>query len=212
MENQFIKTVKSSIKHWYLPLIIGVVFIILGIYTMMSPITAFLALTIFFSLSFLFSGLSEIIFAISNKDEIESWGWTLALGIMTALIGLLLIMNPALSAVTLTLYIGFIVLFRSIAAVSHSMDLKKYGIKDWTSLMALGVLGIIFSFILLWNPAFAGMTAVIWIGIALILLGAFNVFLSLKLKKLKDFPDKIPAELKERLRKVKEEIEAELHS
>ncbi len=212
MKNQIIKTVQSSIKHWYLPLIIGVVFIAVGIYSLMSPVASFLTLSLFFSLSFLFSGVGEIIFSITNKDEIDNWGWSLTLGIMTALIGILLIRNPELSVVTLTLYIGFVVLFKSIGAVSYSMDLKKYGIKDWSTLMAIGVLGIIFSFILLWDPLFAGMTAVIWIGIALISLGLFNVFLSLKLKKLKDFPNKISDELKGKLLKIQEEISEQIHS
>ena len=212
MKNQFIKTVQSSIKYWYLPLIIGLVFIVLGIYSLMSPAASFLALSLFFSLSFIFSGVGEIIFSITNKDEIDNWGWSLTLGIMTALIGLLLIQNPELSVTTLALYIGFVVLFKSIGAVSYAMDLKKYGIKDWGNLMAIGVLGIIFSLILLWNPLFAGMTAVIWVGIALISLGLFNVYLSLKLKKLKDFPDKISEELKERLNKIKAEISEQLHS
>ncbi|MCX7548622.1 DUF308 domain-containing protein [Xanthomarina sp. F1114] len=212
MRNQFIKTVQTSIKHWYLPLIIGVIFIALGIYSIMSPQVSFAALTIFFSLSFLFSGMSEVIFSISNKDEIENWGWSLALGIMTALIGLLLIMNPDISALTLALYIGFIVLFRSIGAISYSIDLRSYGITDWGFLLTLGVLGVIFSFILLWNPAFAGMTAVIWVGMALIILGLFNAMLSLKLKKLKDFPNKISSELKQRLRQIQSEIEDQINS
>ncbi|TYA54319.1 hypothetical protein [Formosa maritima] len=69
-------------------------------------------------------------------------------------------------------------MFRYVAAVSYSKDLKKYGIKSWSTLMFIGVLGIIFSFFLLWNPLFAGMTAVLWIGIAFIPLGVFNIILS----------------------------------
>lgn len=179
-----LKTVSRSIKHWYFLLIAGLIFIGLGIWMFTAMAATYVALSFVFSIAFLVAGLSEIFFSLSSTNELENWGWTLTFGIVTALLGFLLLLNPGLSMVTLALYVGFIVLFRSIGAIGFALDLKHYGAHDWGLLMTLGVLGILFSFILLWNPLFAGLTLVIWTGIVLISAGIFSLYASLRLRKL----------------------------
>lgn len=210
MNNSFFKTVKNSIKHWYIPLIVGLLFTAIGIYTLISPLESYLALSIVFSLSFLFSGLSEIIFAITNRKEMDNWGWTLTFGIFTFILGVLLFTNPAISLTTLPFYVGFLVLFRSIAGISYSIDLKNYGILDWGNLMIIGILGVLFSFLLLWNPLFAGLTIVIWTGMALITAGIFSIYFSFKLKKLNTDSFKISDDLQNKYDELTKEIKAEL--
>jgi 4-nitrophenyl phosphatase len=46
MANSFFKTIRTSIKHWYIPLIIGILLILLGFYTISTPVAAFLTLAI----------------------------------------------------------------------------------------------------------------------------------------------------------------------
>ncbi len=184
MKNQLENKIKNSIQHWYIPLIVGVIFIGSGLYTFASPLKSYLALSIIFSISFIASGLSEVFFSISNRDKIENYGWTLFFGLSTLLIGLLMITNPKLSMTTLPMYVGFVLLFRSIGAISYSIDLKRYGVSAWGMLMTFGVLGAIFSFMLIRNPVFAGMTIVIWTGISLITVGLFSTLVAFKLRTL----------------------------
>lgn len=71
MTNSFFKTIRSSVKHWYVPLIIGIILFLLGGYTIATPVASFLTLSFIFSWSFIFSGLLDILFALQNKNEIE---------------------------------------------------------------------------------------------------------------------------------------------
>ena len=206
MRKSIFKTFNDTIKHWYIPAIVGSIFIVVGIYTFASPATSYVALSILFSLSFLFSGISEIVFSLTNRNEMDNWGWVLAFGILTTVIGGLVLSNPAVSMATLTFYVGFLILFRSISALSFSLDLKDYGIGDWGALMALGVIGLIFSIIMIWNPAFAGMTIVIWTGLAFITTGIFSLYMAFKLKKLNELPQKMSEDLKLRHRQLQQEI------
>ena len=208
--SNFLKTVTNTVKYWYIPLIVGLIFIGIGVYTIISPLKSYLALSILFSLSFLFSGISEIIFSISNRKEIDNWGWTLTFGILTFLLGVLLVINPVISITTLPIYVGFVMLFRSIMGISYALELKNYGVLDWGNLMVLGILGLLFSFVLIWNPLFAGMTIVFWTGLAIISGGAFSVYLSFKLKKIKSLPNKISDDLKNRYNAIKQEVQNEL--
>lgn len=123
-----------------------------------------------------------MVFALSNKHQ--NWGWSLALGILSIVVGLLLLLNPAISMATLPFYVGFTLLFRSISGMVTAYEMKQYGILDWGTLMVTAVLGLIFSFILLWNPVFAGINVVVWTAVAFIILGIYTIYFSFKMRKL----------------------------
>ncbi len=179
------KSVKDTIKHWYLPLILGIIFIVIGIWAIITPVETYLSLAILFSVAFLVIGIIEIITSISFRKQLDGWGWSLASGILSSIIGVILIIHPQISIITLPLFIGFVVLYRSIMAIAWSIELKKYRVSDWGWLLFSGILGVILSFILLWKPFFAGLTVAVFTGLALIAVGIFNINFSIDLKKLK---------------------------
>lgn len=154
MESQFIKSIKNSVQYWYLPLISGLLFIGMGIFTFNHPLASYVTLSFLFSLSFLLSGLSEIVFSISNKNELDNWGWTLTFGLITFIMGILLLIHPEISLTTLPLYVGFTVLFRAIGSIGYSIELRSYKVQDWGYLLIVGLLGLLFSFLLIRNPVF----------------------------------------------------------
>ncbi|MDX9909150.1 MAG: HdeD family acid-resistance protein [Mariniphaga sp.] len=184
MEDLFLKRVKRSVKHWYLHLIIGIVLILAGILAFSYPVGSYVALTIVFSISFLVAGVLEIVFAITNRKVMENWGWTLGLGILTTLVGLLLVSNPAISAISLPIYIGFMLMFHSFWAIGSAIDIKSYGVHEWGWLLFIGILGVIFSFFLIRNPLFGGKTIIIWTGLALMSSGVFNIYMAMKMRKI----------------------------
>lgn len=209
MEPIILKSVRNVIKHWYIPLFVGLLFVIVSIVTFTSPESSLLALAVLFSLSFLFGGIAEIIFSIANKDQLENWGWSLAFGIITLIVGVLLLINPALSMTTLAFYVGFVILFRSIAAISFAVDIKRYGSKNWGGLLAFGILGAIFSFVLLWNPVFAGMSIVIVVALSFFFTGLFSIYLSIQLRKLHKNSKKISEKLRKRFLELRDDIREE---
>lgn len=196
--NTTFKFIRNTVKNWYIPLIVGIIFVLTALYTFFQPMESYLALSIIFAFSFLISGSFETIFAISNSKELENWGWTLLFGLVNLTIGFILLSNPAISMVTLPLYVGFVILFRSISAISYSLDLKNYGVADWGTLLLIGIFGILFSLLMIFNPVFGGMNIVIWTGMAFLFSGIYSIYLSLKLRKLKNAPKKISQELKQK--------------
>ncbi len=209
METSFLKSLKQTIKHWYIPLLVGIFFVVVSIVVFSSPAGSLVALSLLFALSFLFSGLSESIFALANKDHLDNWGWSLALGIITLIVGFLLFLNPALSLTVLAFYIGFVILFRSISTIGFAMDVKKYGSKNWGGLLVLGIIGTIVSFILIWNPVFAGLSVVILVALSFLFAGLFSILLAFQLRKLHKSSKRISANLVERYDAIVKEIRAE---
>lgn len=209
MQTSFLNSIKKSIKHWYIPLLVGLLFIVVSIVAFTSPATSLLTLSLLFALSFLLGGISEIIFSIVNRKQLNNWGWSLAFGIITTIVGVSLLNHPGLSVRVLAFYIGFLLLFRSISSISYALDIKKYGSKNWGSLLVFGILGAIASFFLIWNPLFAGLSIVVLVALSLLFAGIFNILLSFQLRKLHKASKKISSELKERYDKVMEDIRIE---
>jgi len=209
MQTSFLNSIRTSIKYWYIPLLIGFLFVIISIVVFISPVSSLITLSIFFALSFLFGGLSEVIFSISNRNRLDSWGWSLAFGIITFLVGTSLVIHPAISLSVLAFYIGFLLLFRSISAISFALDVKKYGSKNWFGLVVFGILGATASFILIWNPVFAGMSIVILVALGFLFAGLFSIFLSFQLRKLQQSSKKVSPQLKSRYEALMEEIQQE---
>lgn len=206
MKSSILKPVFNAVRYWYVPLIVGILFILASIFAFSSPLISFFTLAILFSLSFLFSGISEIIFSVSNNKTLNNWGWHLAMGIVTFIIGLLLVRNPGLSASVLALYIGFTVLFRSIGTISLSIDIKENGIKNWGLLLALGILGTLTAVLLIANPVIAGLSAVVLMAFSFLFIGLFSIFFSFQLRKMYKYSKKINPELRERFEKIQDEI------
>ena len=209
MESLFLNSIKNTIKHWYIPLLVGILFVIVGIVVFTSPMNSLVTLALLFSLSFIFGGLSEAIFSILNRNQLPNWGWSLVFGIFTLVVGILLFINPAISILSLSFYVGFVILFRSISAISFSLDLKKFGSKNWGGLLIFGILGAIFSFILIYNPIFAGIGVVILIALSFLFAGLFSIFLAFQLRKIHKHSKVISAKLQDRYDAVIEEIREE---
>lgn len=83
MQTTFRK-IEKTIKRWYLMLLVGIVFVILGIWTIATPLSSYTALSIVFALGFLVNGIAEVIFAFGNRHQ--NWGWTLVLGILNIVV------------------------------------------------------------------------------------------------------------------------------
>ena len=209
MKTSFLDSIKNSVKHWYIPLIVGILFVILSIAVFTSPLSSLLALSIFFALSFIFGGLSEVFFSISNRNTLPNWGWSLAFGILTTIVGFSLVVQPGLSISVMAFYVGFLLLFRSVASISFALDVKKYGSKNWGSLLAFGILGALASLFLIWNPLFTGIGLTILMAVSILFAGLFSIFLALQLRKIHVSSKGISAALKARYDDLMEEIQDE---
>lgn len=73
---------EHAVKNWWLSLILGILYIIVALCLLFAPGSSYIALSVIFSISMLISGIIEIIFSISNRRGISSWGWYLASGII----------------------------------------------------------------------------------------------------------------------------------
>src|SRR6476659_4569364 len=95
------KTIEGPVKHWYLPLLIGVALIMLGIWIWMNPASSFIALAFIFGLTLLGTGIIEIVSAILERARLRGWVWKLSVGIINLLLGVFVAARPDITFVVL---------------------------------------------------------------------------------------------------------------
>ncbi len=205
-----LKSFTKTVKHWYFPLILGVLFIICGLYVFVSPAETYLTLALLFALSFLVWGLSDVFFSIDNRKSLRSWGWYFVGGFISLLMGFYLLIHPVVSMEVLPFVVGFMLLFRSFELLGFAFEVKEAGVLNWRNLAIASILGIIVSFVLLAWPVFTGVWLVVLTGLAFIFTGIASIVLSFNLKKLKTWGDKLSGDLKDRIEKLNSEIKETL--
>lgn len=194
MRNYFLSSVKKTVKYWWISPIIGVIAIILGVLCLANPLTTLSMLAALFVAGFILSGLFEVVFAISNKEILNGWGWTLASGIISILFGLILLVMPIETITVLLFFVGFWAMFQSIWAIGSAIELQKSGLKGWGWVLAFGIIGLIFSFILITNPLFAAGFIIYLFAFILLTYGFVRIFYGFRLRSIHKELEKIDKE------------------
>ena len=182
--NTFDERISSAVKNWWVSLLLGLLYILIAICLMFTPMASYVALSLLFSVAMFVSGTLEILFAVSNRKHISSWGWYLAGGIIDLILGIYLVAYPLLSMEVIPFFVAFWLMFRGFSAMGYSMDLQRYGTREWGWYMAFGILAVICSFAIIWQPGIGAMSIVYMLAFAFLIIGFFRVMLSFELKNL----------------------------
>jgi len=205
-----LEQISGAIKNWWILLIFGILFVIAGIWVFQTPGESYVALSMLFAFTFLLSGIGGIIFALSNRDTLEGWGWQLAGGILELLLGIALFARPAVTMVVLPLYFGFWLMFRGILTIAFSVELKKYEVPNWGWMLALGIILAILSVVVLLNPLYGVSMLVTLTGFAFLMMGITNILISLRLRKLKRRLGDLKEHARTKFEALKSDIDAAL--
>lgn len=184
MKSNLFFSVKQAVKYWWVSLLVGLLAIVLGIWALVAPGTTLAVLGMLFIASFLVSGIFEIIFAVSNKNTLNGWGWTLASGIIDILFALILIAIPLGEITALLFFVGFWIMFQSIWGIGSAVELQRSGVKGWGWILALGILGLILAFILITNPIFAAGFIIYLFSFSLLCYGILRIYYGFRLRNI----------------------------
>lgn len=182
MEN-LAQRAKHMTSKWWIFFILGAVLLLTGIAVITNPAAGYLALTTFFIISFLATGILRMIFSFGARGVLPNWGWQFALGALNVILGLFLVSNPEIAAGSLAFLVGFYLLFSSANIFAEALELRadKAEGSGWT--MAMGVIGMIAAVFLLFHPVIGMGTLVIWTALAFMVNGIFYIWTSLKMHK-----------------------------
>lgn len=176
---------KSTKSNWWLLLLAGIIFLILGFKVMSHPAESILGLAFFIGWASLIAGIFQVGFSVSSKHIVQNWAWRMFNGIINIIIGIIFLSHPAITAEILPFFFGLWMIFIGISTFFNSFREQSLNISGgWFDML----LGIVIFFAGIWISFYpaeeAGM--LVWmISLTLLFYGIYFVVISLQFSKTK---------------------------
>lgn len=107
----------------------GLLTLLLAVYVLLHQLFAIAALPYLASCWVLFLGMRKIIGAIEQKQEPGSdWGWNLALGILSLLVGMSMLSRPVMTLLSVASTMGLLFIYRGV--VTMLFALRQWRLRD----------------------------------------------------------------------------------
>jgi uncharacterized membrane protein HdeD (DUF308 family) len=113
-------------QDWWLMLIWGMVSILAGIMTFFVPGITWLVLITFIAIWSLVSGILQIIAAIRLRKSIRGEGWMIVAGMLSVLVGIILLVNPVQGGIALTWVIGVYAALFGVMNIALAFRLRRF--------------------------------------------------------------------------------------
>jgi uncharacterized membrane protein HdeD (DUF308 family) len=178
--------VKKAMDYWWLLLLTGIALVSMGIWVFISPEDAYISLSVLFGVCILFVGVFELLFALSARRSLHTWGWMVASGIFDIVVGCFILAYPYMTTTVLPYVLGLWLLFRGFSAIGFAFDMRRYGADAWRWLLVIAIAIIVFGILVLSVPTLGLLHIVIWTAASFIFLGMFRIFLAMNLRRLKE--------------------------
>ena len=168
-------------KHWWSPLILGIILLALGIVILLFPQVSYLTMSVLFGIVIALSGIMYLIMGFSRK--MKGRAWLIISGLIELALGLILTFSPAISAIALPYFLGFWLLYKGFALFGLGSSYSSRKGSSWGLTVFSAFMLILCGLIILLQPLIFGMEAVIlWTGISMIIGGCTCLNLGFKLR------------------------------
>lgn len=143
----------------------GALLIVTGILALLMPEIAALATALTLAWLLVLAGAFEILHAVQTRHR-DGFGWKLASGIVTLLLGISIVLFPVAGVATLALWIGAFLLAGGVLRLILAFRLRPE--RGWTWVLVDGLLSIVVGGLIAWGwPAssipFIGLLAGFWL-------------------------------------------------
>jgi uncharacterized membrane protein HdeD (DUF308 family) len=143
----------------------GVLLIIAGILAIVMPEIAALATALKLAWLLLLAGVVEVLHAFQTRGR-NGFGWKLAAGIITLILGICILLFPIAGIATLALWIGAFLFAGGIVRLILAFRVRPA--KGWGWVLADGILSLVVGFLIAWqwpasSIAFIGLLTGFWL-------------------------------------------------
>jgi uncharacterized membrane protein HdeD (DUF308 family) len=150
----------------------GVALVVLGVLALILPLAAGVAAGVVIGWILIVSGIIGLVSAFSGRlHSHREWGIVSAA--VALIVGLLILINPVVAAVGVTILLGAYLFVDGVALLGLAFDQRRRTSSRWVWLAASGVLDLVLAVIILTlNPTGAAFLIGLIVGVDLIAAGA----------------------------------------
>ena len=176
-------------RGWWVLLLTGVISVVIGGLVLSIDWTVS-DLAVFLGALLLFRG---IFMMFSVPVDGAGRGWSVAVGVVEALVGLAVWIWPGPTLLVIAFFIGWYVLFSGIMTIAGAVSGRGV-IPYWGWMLGFGILEILFALWLLARPGLTLVAIVLAIGLWSIIYGVVQIVLSFEIKNLPKRLDNLTAD------------------
>jgi uncharacterized membrane protein HdeD (DUF308 family) len=164
---------------WWLFLILGVLWILFGMFVLSYNVGSLLALAIFAGVTFIFTGVNQILAA----SRAESWRWLyLVGGALSIIAGLIAFAWPGRTLLVISVVLAWFLVFKGIVDVVAAFT--NHGRPYWWVTLILGILELLLG---IWAVGYPGRSLFVFVnlvGIYAVFYGFTELFAAFELRGL----------------------------
>lgn len=167
--------------------IIGVALMLSGVYCFINMKAAFVSLALILGIVMIAYGISQIGTWLSERKKTGMSGWVMGEGILTTLIGALVVFYPFQTDLVLAIWFAAWLIVSGIMRIVGAYETKKnFSGTPWGFMMFMGIITVVVGIYGLVHPMVAGMAIAILLGIFFILQGINCLVFGINLPGAKD--------------------------
>jgi uncharacterized membrane protein HdeD (DUF308 family) len=171
--------VRAATGGWWLLLLVGVISIAAGVTILFKPGDSLATLAVIAGIFLLVDGILELTSALMHGTQ--SRGMVALLGVLTAIVGVLLIRHPIAGVVAVALLIGIWLITIGVIRFVTAFEIDEY--RGWN--IVAGLIELIAGVVIVSDPNIGFATLALLVGIAFILNGMGMIALGWNLRALR---------------------------
>ncbi len=169
--------------HWKAYALQGGLMLAVGILALLAPFAATLASTLFFGWLLIIGGVMGIVAAFQARAHSGFWS-NLALAVLAAVLGAVIVYNPVAGAVTLTWMLATYFLVTAFLEFALARAIRSGSRSGWWALVLTGILNIVLAVLLILGlPGTAVWAVGVFLGISFIFSGSSLLFAALDARR-----------------------------
>ena len=174
------RMVERGTSRWWVPLLIGILWLIYAFIVLSFTYKTVWAVVIFAAVAFIFTGIGEFVLA----TVLESWRWLHALaGVLCIVAGIVALVWPGQTFLVMAGIIGWFLLFRGTFNIVESLFIKDY-IEQWWLMLITGILQVAIGF---WAVGYSGRSIavlVVWVGAWALTEGIMDIWAAFRIRSV----------------------------
>ncbi|HEV8528772.1 MAG TPA: DUF308 domain-containing protein [Actinomycetes bacterium] len=174
------RMVERGTSRWWVPLLIGILWLIYAFIVLSFTYKTVWAVVIFAAVAFIFTGIGEFVLT----TVLESWRWLHALaGVLCIVAGIVALVWPGQTFLVMAGIIGWFLLFRGTFNIVESLFIKDY-IEQWWLMLITGILQVAIGF---WAVGYSGRSIavlVVWVGAWALTEGIMDIWAAFRIRSV----------------------------
>lgn len=148
----------------------GAISLILGILILVWPGLTLGVFLLLFGVFAFVDGAFSLVHAIGRAQSGQSWALRFLVGLFGIFVGIAVFVWPGITAVVLLYIIAAWALATGIVEIVTAVEFRRELTGEWM-LAAVGIISVLFGFLLFFNPAAGALALAILIGIYFVIIG-----------------------------------------